>query len=171
MSDPIARRRVLRRLATGLSVGIIVLLAAVVALDVEEAWRGQRAWQRCKNELEGQGEKLDASSFIPPPVPDDQNFAMASLFAPLNDYIRDPKSGENILRDPVAVERLRNVNLTKLADSSQSMPTLKGWQIGKATRLEEWQRWLDANKSSPEALRPENAAKDVLETLDRYSPN
>ena len=52
--------------------------AAVVATLIglfyaEENWRGQRALDRSKRELEAKGVVLDWDKFIPPAVPDDQN--------------------------------------------------------------------------------------------------
>ena len=56
------------------SAGLIVLVAIFYA---EEDWRGKRAWEKCKAELEAKGEVLDWDKYIPPPVPDDQNFFKA----------------------------------------------------------------------------------------------
>ena len=66
------------------SLAILVTLAALVR--TEETLRGKWAWQKCKRELEAQGEKLDWKEYIPPPVPDDQNFAMTPFLAPLFDF-------------------------------------------------------------------------------------
>ncbi|MGD1086106.1 MAG: hypothetical protein ABSA47_15330 [Verrucomicrobiota bacterium] len=62
------------------------LLAAAVALTLiaafytEELWRGKRAWENCKRELEAKGIKLDQKADILPPVPDDQNvFAVPEM--------------------------------------------------------------------------------------------
>src|SRR5260221_13170911 len=41
----------------------------------EENWRGRRAWNKYRRELEARGERLVLRSFIPKPVPDEQNFA------------------------------------------------------------------------------------------------
>ena len=54
--------------------GLVVLVAIFYA---EEDWRGKRAWEKCKAELEAKGEMLDWNAYIPPPVPDDQNFFKA----------------------------------------------------------------------------------------------
>ncbi|HEY4952012.1 MAG TPA: hypothetical protein VII71_01340, partial [Verrucomicrobiae bacterium] len=51
--------------------GFVLLIAVFYA---EENWRGKRAWENCKRELEAKGEILDWDKLIPPPVPDDQNF-------------------------------------------------------------------------------------------------
>src|SRR6185503_19136705 len=60
---------------------VIATLATLIAvLYAVENWRGRRAWEQLKREMEAQGERLDIAAFIPPPVPDDQNFAMAPLW-------------------------------------------------------------------------------------------
>jgi len=55
---------------------VITLIAAVYII---EDWRGLRAWDRCLRDLKAQGEPLDWSAFVPPRVPDDQNFAKTPL--------------------------------------------------------------------------------------------
>jgi hypothetical protein len=45
----------------------------------EENWRGRRAWNKYRHELEARGEQLDLQAFIPKPVPDEQNFAATPL--------------------------------------------------------------------------------------------
>jgi hypothetical protein len=67
-------RRITRRILISLA-----MLATLVALFyLEEDWRGKRAWENCKRELEAKGAVLDWDKFIPSPVPNDQNFFMAS---------------------------------------------------------------------------------------------
>ena len=57
----------------------MAILATLIAIFyAEEDWRGKHAWEKCKRELEAKGMVLDWEKFIPPPVPDDQNFFMAS---------------------------------------------------------------------------------------------
>ncbi|HSY17200.1 MAG TPA: hypothetical protein VK815_02660 [Candidatus Acidoferrales bacterium] len=58
---------------------VVLLLVAVFYL--EEDWRGKRAWEQCKSELEAKGEAVDWKAYIPPPVPDDQNFFKAPHMA------------------------------------------------------------------------------------------
>jgi hypothetical protein len=66
--------RILRRSLIALAV-----LATLIAIFyTEEDWRGKRAWENCRRELEARGAVLDWDKFIPPPVPDDQNFFKAS---------------------------------------------------------------------------------------------
>src|SRR2546421_5524573 len=58
---------------------ILIVLAWTVTIFAlfhgEENWRGRRAWNKYRQELEARGEELDLKSFIPKPVPDEQNFA------------------------------------------------------------------------------------------------
>ena len=57
---------------------ILLGLAGLTALFyAEEDWRGRRAWDNCKAELEAKGAVLDWDKYIPPAVPDDQNFFKA----------------------------------------------------------------------------------------------
>lgn len=46
-----------------------------------ENWRGKRAWEQCQRELAAKGEVLDWDAFIPPPVPEEQNFFKAPRMA------------------------------------------------------------------------------------------
>ena len=84
---------------------ILFALACLVTLfvlfHVEENWRGERAWNDYKRGLEAKGVKLDWAAFIPPRVPDDQNFAMTPFLAPLQDF--DPATGK--LRETEALKR------------------------------------------------------------------
>jgi hypothetical protein len=59
-------------------VAIACLMTLIAVLYAEEDWRGKRAWDNCKRELEAKGAVLDWDKYIPPPVPDDQNFFTAS---------------------------------------------------------------------------------------------
>jgi tetratricopeptide (TPR) repeat protein len=68
--------RILRRILIGLA----ILATLISAFYTEEDWRGKRAWENYKHEWEAKGEKFDWQSFVPPSVPDDQNFFTAPIF-------------------------------------------------------------------------------------------
>jgi hypothetical protein len=70
--------KIFRKLRTPALITLAVLVTAVVIFYLEEDWRGKRAWDACKTELEGRGFVLDWNQFMPPPIPDDQNFFTAS---------------------------------------------------------------------------------------------
>ena len=85
--------RTLRRIVIVLAwtASIIALLYGV------ENWRCNRAWEKYRAAAEARGEHLDWKYFIPPPVPDDRNFAKAgtlseTLFNTDNDKRLNPRS-------------------------------------------------------------------------------
>src|SRR5437868_14757565 len=88
---------------------LIVLLCLCFA---EENWRGRRAWEDCRRGLQARGVELDWHKFIPPPVPDDQNFAMTPFLAPLFDF--NPKPRETPWRDTEGHDRAANFAATLL---------------------------------------------------------
>jgi hypothetical protein len=65
----------IRRYLYGLA-GLALVLALFYA---EEDWRGKRDWEQFKRAAEAKGERFDLSSFMPPAVPDDQNFVFSPL--------------------------------------------------------------------------------------------
>src|ERR1035438_6040560 len=57
---------------------VLACLATLIGLFYAvEDWRGKRAWEKCRRELEARGEVLDWNAFVPAPVPDDQNIFKA----------------------------------------------------------------------------------------------
>jgi hypothetical protein len=76
-----------------------VCLATLIGLFYAvEDWRGRRAWEKCRRDLEAKGAVLDWNAFIPPSVPDDQNIFKAPKMAewfvrgPRSDWFRDDKA-------------------------------------------------------------------------------
>ncbi len=63
--------------ARGGLLAVAFLATAIAGFYTIEDWRGRRAWDRCRHELEARGEKLDWKTFIPAPVPDASNFFKA----------------------------------------------------------------------------------------------
>ena len=71
-------RRLIAKCLTRRSLFVLACLATLVGLFYAvENWRGQRAWEKCRRELEARGEVLNWDALIPPPVPDDQNIYKA----------------------------------------------------------------------------------------------
>jgi hypothetical protein len=64
--------------------GLVALVALVYA---EENWRGQWAWEHYKRGLAEQGDPIERSAIVPPQVPDQDNFAMTPLLAPLFNFV------------------------------------------------------------------------------------
>jgi len=56
-------------------IGVAWLVTLVALLHAEENWRGWHAWSKYRHALEARGGHVDLKEVIPPPVPDEQNFA------------------------------------------------------------------------------------------------
>jgi hypothetical protein len=69
-------------------IALAVLVTLYAAFCTEENWRGKRAWLQYKAELESKGAVLDWQKYIPPHIPDDQNFFTVNT----NFYLRFVKA-------------------------------------------------------------------------------
>ena len=69
------------RRARRIVIGLAVFVTLVAVFYAEENWRGQRAWEQCKREVEARGTVLDWNKFLPPAIPDEQNFFTAPKMA------------------------------------------------------------------------------------------
>ena len=110
----------LKRLLRWLLITGASLVVLVALFYVEENWRGKHAWEKYKREREAKGDHFEWSAIVPPPVPDDQNFAMTPLFAELF-----PKRPEH--------PRLEAV---KLPDCPKAAGN---WHEGRIENLAAWQ--------------------------------
>jgi len=146
--------RALRRVLIGLA-----WVATVVALFYgEEYWRGRQAWNNCRRELEARGEVLDFMAFIPKRVPDDQNFAMTPLLAPLFDF----EPGSQRPRDTNALARLQGL-FPRYQAAARLLPeldSLANWFKGRRTDLAACQRAYAATNSY-QYIEPTPAAADT----------
>ncbi len=152
----------------------------------EEDWRGKHDWDKFKHELEAKGEKFDPASVVPPPVPDDRNFAMAPIWV---EFIKAwlgperarlwygdkfPDLGRTNFTDRLALNLWRN-------DVWANSQTNGDWAKGTFTDLKLWPAYYRApaetNQDSPIATnefpvapQPQSPAKDVLLALSKYDP-
>ncbi len=85
-------------------IALAVLATLIALLYAEEDWRGKRAWENCKRDLEAKGEVLDWDKYIPPPVPDDRNFFKAPNMADW--FVRGAKTMTNELYEQLTPESL-----------------------------------------------------------------
>ena len=172
--------RILRRCLFALA----CLLTLVALFVTEENWRGKRAWEKFSREWEAKGEHFDLESVSPPPVPDEQNFFMAPIFAGAFSGKLDPATGE---WEPDSKFDARfNVTIYKDQLAAKS-PEFGGWQKSHKTDLAAWQRYYrsaaagppraSANKARPKpavgfpvAPQPQTPAADVLLALTRSAP-
>ena len=110
----------------------------------EEDLRGKWAWEKFKRTYEAKSEPLDLASFIPPPVPDDQNFALAPIIASgyaewLDGHghrIKPPKK-DVINRLEMKIGGRKNI----WEGNTNTLGTLGNWQKAVKINLKGWQEY------------------------------
>jgi hypothetical protein len=58
-------------------IGLAAFITLTALFYTEENWRGRRAWEQCRSELQARGAVVDWDALIAPVVPDDQNIFKA----------------------------------------------------------------------------------------------
>jgi len=166
----------LRRLLSWRAIRFLVAVTILIALFyAEEDWRGKRAWEKFQRVWESKGEHFDREAFIPPPIPDEQNFASIPLLAAMFDYQYDPakKADWMFLTDAAkwrdAATYQQTQQLTVYAPVYTGTPSVDyQWQAGKACDLKAWQTYYRSITNFPVAATPQDAARDVLLALSRF---
>jgi hypothetical protein len=160
-----------RYLVLGCVVTLVALFYAV------EDWRGRHAWQSFKREQEAKGERFERASFIPPPVPSDQNF----FETPLWEDMRFVKSnGTVVWSDTNWGNRvLLSINVPRRYDA----PSPGNWANGQHMDLAAWQAFYRGTNNLfaaqggpptnyfPVANAPQTSAADVLLALSKFKQN
>ena len=166
---------------------LAVLLCLAAVLYVEENWRGKRAWVAYRHELEAKGEHLDFDYFIPPPIPDEQNFALLpvvancySRFLDRNGHRIEPPKTNVVNR--LKMDIMRNGVVTTLSGTNLPHFELHArWQQAELTDLKAWQFYYrlpqDTNSpyyphtnEFPVTALPQSPAADVLLALSNMLP-
>lgn len=145
-----------------LSCAVLTLVTLVAIFYAEERWRGHRAWENYKAQLGAKAVELNYDTFIPPTVPDDQNFAQTPFLAPLFDFL----PGTQTCRDPNAQRRVQE-RIQSLADLARKRgfeldkcPNGR-WELGEPFSL---RALLGTNGASQDsALPPTPAARPATE--------
>lgn len=156
---------------------VAALIVLISAFYTEENWRGKRAWENYKHEWEAKGEKFDFANFIPPPVPDDQNFALTPIVASCYSRLLD-KNGHRM--EPENTNVLNRLEISIYPDYDyDNAPTNGDWERGQITDLKAWQayyrspspRVLDKYSARNEfkiAPQPQSPAEDVLLAMSKF---
>jgi hypothetical protein len=123
--------------------GLAVLLALFYG---EEDWRGLHAWEQFQKQWQTKGERFDWASIIPPPVPDDQNFALTPIvFSSYAAYVDKTGSITHQLPNTNVIDRLR-MSVYHGGNSwilNRDVLIYAGdWRIAKPTDLSIWQNYL-----------------------------
>jgi len=172
--------------------GFAILIGLFYA---EEDFRGWHAWQKFKQQSEVKGENLDFASIVPPPVPDDQNFALTSIVASSYEDQLD-RHGHRISPPKTSVVNRLRMKIYRDSDW-EKQPTNGYWAKGTFTDLKDWQvyfRFPTTNKTTyfvnglrngpgmmtnevtvtnefPVPATPQFPAADVLFALGKFDSN
>ncbi|KAF0172262.1 MAG: Uncharacterized protein FD161_4079 [Limisphaerales bacterium] len=147
----------------------VALASLVVLFYTEERWRGSRALTKLRSEATARGEKLDLASLAPPPVPEDQNFAMTPLLAWLNDYeFSTNRFWDGIrVRDSAAEQRAKAMQIPRFNFKHDA---LAGWQSGQRTDLVALRDYYaKISHVFPNASTTSNPAADLLVMLEKFA--
>lgn len=123
---------------------VAALVVLVPMLSFEENWRGAHDWAAYVKDHEARGESLDFKQLAPPPVPDDQNFAMTPLLAPL--YQADQEKAKDY------ADQFR-AKFSLPAIPGKTQPRMGDAEMGRPINIVEWRDYL---------------GMDVLEWLKRF---
>ena len=121
----------------------LALAALITLFYTEENWRGRRAWAEYRQTWEAKGEKLDYLDFVPSPIPDAQNVAMAPLLA---DSFAGPWLATTNQDNKSPRTNHSRLNLELWRTNAMNLKGVKpgNWQLGKPTSLPEWQNYYRA---------------------------
>lgn len=164
--------RLFRRLFTWRTLRrFVVAVACVVTLIglfyAEENWRGKHAWEKFRREWEAKGERFDLASFIPKPVPPEQNFAMTPFLAPLLDYELTGHPGQVRWKDTNATARAGQLDIYRAHRSDRAL-TLGSVDRAELTDLQVWQAVYRSDTNFPSPAQPQDPAHDVLFALRKF---
>ena len=163
-------------------IGLAALATLLALLVTEEDWLGKRAWENYRHEWEAKGEKFDWQAFVPPTVPDDQNFFTAPIFTKIqNDKIAMSPYGN----DGGPVFKNKNYYYGYLGGEGRARITdLEAWQnyyrnptnfhavdeiiMTNGVMIEQTNYLNHATDRFPISPQPQTPAKDVLFALSKY---
>lgn len=134
-------RRIFRKL---LILFVLVVLVLSVA-GLEENWRGLHDWEAYVRDQKARHKIMDLRDMAPSHVPDDQNFAMTPLLAPI---YKDGKENDDYAE---MLKRRFKLNL----ENNKKKPGTGDMAIGKPLDVVAWQDYLGA---------------DPLEWLKQFDP-
>jgi hypothetical protein len=165
------------------------LVTLIALFYAEEDWRGKHDWEKFKREWEAKGEHFDFASVIPPPVPDDQNFAFSPVWIAEEKYlfqntIERAKAwyGDRIYSEAVAkIFPLLPVSTSTVVGTNMwSFPSPPGnsgdWTSSRVSDLKPLQLYYrNLGKTNPAAgiiiaPQPQSPAQDVLLALSKFDP-
>ncbi len=132
-------------------VACLILLLCLFYL--EEDWRGNRAWDHFQKTWTAQGEHFDFAHFVPPPVPDAQNFALTPIVASAYNGVMDNagrklKPGRTNLVNHMQMGLMRHYAGHAQEVSMNPAMVTNRWQNGGVMDLQAWQYYFRAQNTT-----------------------
>jgi hypothetical protein len=131
---------------------LAALFTLLVGYYVVERFRGQAAWRAYEAEARLRGVKIAFSDFLPPKIPDAENFASIPIF----DAAFRAADRHQEAPNPFKLPRRKGGELPKLSDPTKQT----------VIDLGEWRKYFTETGLLPVAGN--NAAADVLEALNHF---
>jgi hypothetical protein len=142
----------------------MVFLPALVCLFyLEEDVRGKWGWSKFKHAEEASGEKFAVSDFVPPAVPDEQNFAVIPLLRPVLDYTHGTTG--TVWRDTNGWGHLARLNPGELPERILGDP-----EQGTLVDLSAVAAFYRGNTNYPQCAVPADPGQVVLTALNKFAP-
>jgi len=161
------RRQLGYKILMGLAVLALLIFFAVLVLD----FSGQNSLTRYERQWEAKGEHFDFASFVPQPVPDDQNFALSPIVASCYESMLD-KNGHKILPCLTNIVDRLKMPIRRSEHQWETSTNAGNWAKGLKTNLKGWQlyyRELAAKTNEfPVPPQMQSPAADVLLALGKY---
>jgi hypothetical protein len=139
----------------------LITLAAAFVTGVNV--HGQRLWRVYQRQALARGDRLDVASLAPRAVPEEQNFAMTPLLAPLFEYQVQRGLG-GVWRNSNAVNRLAHLNIA----GGTHYPGTGSWRAGELADLSAWQAHYRKLPDFPSTPQPQSPGADVLLALSKF---
>ena len=159
--------RILRKIAKGLGICLVVMVVILIVFYLEEDWRGARDWAKCQRDLAARGEVLDLRTLAPPGDPKD-DLSKVPIYAEAIREDMKPRAPPNfagITRQTVLKEtelpRLDRIAIDLDGDETAERPEPRNYLRGEPQDLAAWQHYY---RSRPGAHLPSVAstpAQDV----------
>jgi hypothetical protein len=153
-----------------LLLGIAGLLMLIILFYVEEDVRGKMGWNKLKVAQEAAGEKFDLADFIPPTVPDDENFALSPVLRSALDY--DQTTNGLRWRDTNAYEHLSNIRIDLGRNTGNAKaPDFGNGALGTLTDFKAAADFYRNNTNYPQSATTADAGEVVLTALNKFTPD
>lgn len=140
---------------------LVTVVTLIVLLFVWTNWSGKRRWAATKAMIEKEGETLDFRSLLPAAPPESQNLlAIEPLLGLAHVVDGDASKGEpGAKRAALAAMKWQG-----------TAPAGSGVTVGKASEIQEWQKFLHEAKFLDVPASSPTPGRDVLAALDAKFP-